>query len=402
MALKLPDAVRMVPLTLSGYTWFAYKQSSSIPPDSAIDEKSINLRQEAINDGKILPEQFQSAVSATPANFYETEITEIQPILDELRALDQLCSDRFIGEAPDFRGLTEALEDFNAAADTLRKTKVWSLDSSEESHSYEVATYDDQIAAVFKIASRIRSEQPNHPTPYLLIRAIRWGELRAYGSLDPHMLRAPSSQTRENLFTLERIADWPKLLETSETEMASLAGCGWLDLQRYSCLSCEKLGSPYDGVRYAMLGELNALLTRYPDLPAASLNDGTPCAGQRTREWLDQSLKLLVTRTPDVDLAHPSGRSRFIERLQFAKQCLQDGNNDVAGAILQDLTSEADRRSLEGWEPPDFVAEPFALLLDCLSGNPELGEQRRTIFLRMCQLDPRRAIAHSKRGSDGR
>jgi type VI secretion system protein ImpA len=57
-----------------------------------------------------------------------------------------------------------------------------------------------------------------------------------------------------------------------------------MDLQRYSIQACEGLG--YQGAAKAIRSELKALLTDYPQLPTAILNDDTGAANPETLAWL--------------------------------------------------------------------------------------------------------------------
>ena len=88
-----------------------------------------------------------------------------------------------------------------------------------------------------------------------------------------------------------------------------------------------------------------------------------------------------------------SGRMRFRRRLQMAQMCVSAGYEDVAYAVLDDLTQEIDRRQLDTWESSELLAPPLALLLKCLSGKAEANGRREAVFTRLCRIDPNAAMS---------
>ena len=63
---------------------------------------------------------------------------------------------------------------------------------------------EDAIERVASAARFWRTEDPYSPAPYLMLRGMRWGELRAVDTLDPSTFEAPDSETRTSL---EAVAD---------------------------------------------------------------------------------------------------------------------------------------------------------------------------------------------------
>jgi type VI secretion system protein ImpA len=273
---------------------------------------------------------------------------------------------------------------------------------------------------------------------------MRWGELRASESLDSSIFEAPDSETRTALKRLLNEGSYAEAIEIAESAMASPAGRAWLDLQRYVVTACDNLG--YSAVASAIKAEVAALLKSYPDLITSSLLDDTPCANYETVEWIktfadeapaqaapmpvwqptyqeesssssdsdditekprdafelameaaqagrqQEAFELLVR-----EAAHQnSGRGRFQRRLQLAQLCLSTGAESIAYPILQDLKSTIDRHSLEDWESPDMVAHAFALLYRCMSREEVPEEEKKTLYSKICRLDPVQALAQSR------
>ena len=61
--------------------------------------------------------------------------------------------------------------------------------------------------------------------------------------IDPQLLEAPRPEDRRQPAGSFPGGEWEELLEAAEEVMASEAGRGWLDLQRYSILAADQLGN---------------------------------------------------------------------------------------------------------------------------------------------------------------
>jgi type VI secretion system protein ImpA len=111
----------------------------------------------------------------------------------------------------------------------------------------------------------------------------------------------------------------------------------------------------------------------------AAVRDG------RTGEGLAMITSILATER--------SGRARFRRRTQLAHLLMAAGKGKVAQPLLDQLAAEIEERRLEDWEPSEAIAYPLELLLHCLS--PADDERRTQLFLRICKLDPVRAVTCS-------
>jgi type VI secretion system protein ImpA len=293
--------------------------------------------------------------------------------------------------------------------------------------------HEDAIRRVAAVAKYLRQEDPCSPAPYLLIRALRWGELRASGAtLDPALLLAPSTEVRQNIKRLSLESNWQELLEAAEIAMASPTARAWLDLQRYVVKACEEMGSAYEPIALAVRGALHELLSQYPQLPQMTLIDDTPTANAETQIFLQ---KLLSARSeapahsmeeegaepsqpgspPDaLQLAteaaaagrledainiltgqaaqERSPRARFQRRLQLAQLCIDAGQEEIAYPILQALAADIDEKHLDNWESLDVVAHPLTLLLRCMTKLDGDAVERHKLYARICRLDPAQAL----------
>jgi type VI secretion system protein ImpA len=309
---------------------------------------------------------------------------------------------------------------------------------------------NDAIARIVTCAKYLRQQEPSNPASYLLLRGLRWGELRvSSGAVDQTLLAAPPTELRQSLKKASLEFNWAEVLETAETAMALECGRGWIDLQRYAVRACSQLGGFYYSVRLAIVSELRALLTDYPQLLQTTMMDDTPTANAETLAWISEEVILppppvLVVEAPppapepvysapmmssaashsDVEMPpdafelamkaarsgrpnegiellmremthERSGRGRFQRKSQLAQLCVSVGHQTIAFPILQDLASEIERRKLEDWEEPEMVASPLALLYKCLDRD-SAPEERQKLYSWICRLDPLQALNVAK------
>jgi len=294
------------------------------------------------------------------------------------------------------------------------------------------------MAIIASAARVLRGEDPRNPVPYLLIRGLRWGEVRAgMNGINPQLLEAPTPDDRRQLRGHFLGENWADLLEASEEVMASEAGRGWLDLQRYSILAADHLGKDYHPVAATLRGALRSLLDDLPALATATLMDDSASTSSETMAWLtaagfvqaeedgdgqpdpgddtdpdqarregsfERANKLVQGGDPDGAIRllmrradrERSERARFITRAEAAAIMVERGELAVARPILDELLQAVDRHNLEEWEAGEVVAAPLGLLFRCI--DPAEGPIRQEIYQRICRLDP--LLARSIEGAD--
>lgn len=387
-----------------------------------------------------------------------------------LGSLESDSSSRFGDARPSFTGLRDGLEDLRQCVSVLLRRKreeepeprpaepaeaaggQGESTVEETLQDYRVAgspsgpllavskepeNVSDASERILLAAHYLRREQPWSPVAYLVLRALRWGELRAsVEDMDLSLLEAPSTEVRKQLRALLQNGEWEKLLDACEVAMASPCGRGWLDLQRYAVSACDGLGSSYTPVSAAILSALESLLSDYPQLSQSSLNDETPTANPETQSWLQeltetkqqpfaQDLSTMSGGTETASLSHKqapdsyelakqaassghpqdaieildreaaqerSGRGRFQRRMQLAQICMSAGYKTVAFPILEALAGEIDKRNLEDWEDPDLVIRALGLLYQCMEKLKCSTEQKEKVYARICRLGPAQAL----------
>jgi type VI secretion system protein ImpA len=465
---KLDFGVRRLPLTKSKLDYFKFDESRRVGYEAdAVGEEKAAARATAIAEKKCTAEEFDEAVRATGDAYYEKLAANLVTALESLQALESVCDEKFGRDAPSYRNLRTALEELQdmvkqyhkPAEEATGETGEASADSAvdepavstatgtaaakKKSVTAEPADRDDAIQRLTVVAHFLRHESPLNPIPYLLLRALRWGELRAAGAtLNPALLEAPPTEKRTLIKKMSMEGNWAGVLENSEQAMSLPCGRGWLDLQRYIVRACESLGSEYEPVASGIRSGLKALLADYPDLLNSSLMDDTPAANAETQSWLKESIlpppaasapsdsefasTALSSRSPSenangekaadvIELAmkaaragkvqeaigiltremhnERTGRGRFQRHIQLANIFLATKHEAIAYPILVELAEEIERRKLEEWEEAAIVAEPLALLYRCAEKLGRDDAEKEKIYQKLCRLDPGQALA---------
>jgi type VI secretion system protein ImpA len=480
---RLDRAVKDAPLTRGGLSWFVYKDSRKVPTEEEAGGSSAKAetREAAVADGKVTPEEFDKSVDSSPKAYYVQLAADFDSAMESLQALDGLCEEKFQNAGPSFGPLRQTLEEVKQAVRIfLQKKREKEPDEPVEGEepgpeaestgwageeeapaaqsapararkpggalAAEPVDRDDAIARVVSAAKFMRAENQYDPAPYLLLRGLRWGELRAAGTeIDQALLAAPPSDIRQDLKRLAIEANWTEVLEAAEKGMGLECGRGWLDLQRYVGRACYELGDYYEPIRRAVISDVRGLLADYPQLPELTMMDDTPTANAETQAWLKENVAAAgagaeaeytppafesdaeagsaaepgAEAAPDTyylamqaaragrpqegiemlmrDIAHENnGRARFHRRLQLTQLCISSGHEAVAVPILQALAAEIERHKLEDWESPELLAQPLALLYRCLGKDEGRAEERQKLYSWICRLDPLQAMNVSR------
>ena len=480
---RLESAVKRVPLTRNGLDWFQYKESRAVGSEESVaeNEDKARARQEAIADGKMPQEVFDKAFDESPKKFYVSLVETFDGTLESLDSLGAVCDEKFGDVSPSFGTLKRALEEVRQTAYILLQQKrekepdepVAAPEPEAEAAPEEPVVQasaaaaapapakvkkagalaaepvdrEDAVSRVVAAAKFLRQNEPYSPASFLLLRGLRWGELRnSDATIDPLLLAAPPTEIRQHLKRLSLESNWTEVIEAGETAMGMECGRGWLDLQRYVCRACSELGYSYDGIRKGIIAALRALLAEYAGLVDMTMMDDTPTANAETQAWIKENVTVAAEPEytppayqpsyepepgngagtaegeplpPDTfELAlqaarsgHPqegiqmlmremlqerSGRGRFFRRVQLTKLCDSTGFDQIAFPILQELAAEIERRKLEDWEAGEMVAEPLALLHRCLAKSGGDAAEMQKLYAWICRLDPLQAINISR------
>ena len=330
---KIALGIRVAPLTKGGFNWLQFRESRKVGSEAAADTyEKQRVRQEALDEGKLAEEVFDKDFDSTPKKFYVELEATFDGALESLDRLSQICDEKFGDVSPSFGYVKGVLEEVRqtvrillaakrekepdapapgqaeaapaepaaaeaapaVAAPGKAGTAAAPAKKPVARASAELQTWQDAVEQVVAAAAFMRRQDPYNPASYLMLRGLRWGELRASGkTIDQTMLAAPPPEIRQTLKKQALDGNWTGLLETVETAMGMECGRGWLDLQRYFARACSELGGYYEPVRRAVLAALKRLLADYPKLPELTMMDDTP-DGQRGDTGVAQGTESLL------------------------------------------------------------------------------------------------------------
>lgn len=313
----LPITEKKSGLTDTGFNWFEQKQASKVPTEeeAGTSDAKRKARDTAVQESKVLPEQFEEAFTATPKPFYKKLTADLVALLESLDALDETCKDKFGDIGPSFVSLRTTLEEISMSARTLLKKKLEIDPDPVEvapgaqvplegaaagiSAGMQISTArwnselagaqpgdrEQAVACLIAAAQFLRQLEPANPISYLVLRGLRWGELRSSGAeLNPLAFEGPPAELRQQMKRASLEGKWAEVLAAAETAVALPCGRAWLDPHRYVVKACTEQG--YHAVAAAVKSELKALLADYPGLIDAVLLDDTGAANPETQAWL--------------------------------------------------------------------------------------------------------------------
>lgn len=463
LTLDLP--IRSTPICSAGYSEISHRESRQVGfEDQVKTDKERKTRNDAIKAGKLAPEVFDKAFSETPKSFYLQTEKDLDACLATIASVETFCNEKFESDAPSFTKLKTALTDVRRVVHLLlEKKREKEPDPVEEPLAEEAAIAGTEggtptsasgaafgaepadmrqaVAMVVAAAAFMRKREPHNPAPYLLLRGMRWGELRSARRLvDSPMLEAPPTELRQQIKKLAIAKQWSEMLEAGERALGHPGSRAWLDLQRLSVAACGALGSEYQPIATAIQSELRVLMNDLPELLDATLLDDTPTANPETREWL-QSLSS-PPATPPVTAeteaaaesqAHRngvptwlaqavdpyalakdalaagqeekafgimrteitrqlSGRRRFRRTMEMIELAIAAGKDGIAQPLLDDIAATIETHKLDAWEEPELIAGDLTKLMRYSKRIQGNAADKQKLFDRICRLDPVQAL----------
>ena len=451
-------AVRLTPITAGKMNAIQWRQSRTVPTEEAAAalHATREQREGALAEGKIAPEVADKDFNETTKQFFFTREKEFDAALESLKQLSKICDEKFeeMGhERPSFMTVQKEIEDVRSVVHSfLTKKRETDPDPVEPDAQApdsggavstgagaaparvvvaELSSWEGAVAQTVATAKYMRQQNPYNPASFLMLRGLRWGELRADGQIDPRKLAGAPADLRQNLKRQALSGEWKQALETAETAMGLDCGRGWLDIQRYVVAACDELGGYYQPVRRAVISELKALLQDFPGLTGMTMLDDMPTASSDTVAWIEQcvlpksedghfvadgmasslspqifELAAQAARNGRAEAAvellmreitrDKNGRGRFQRRIQAAQLCMSSGHESIALPILKDTATEIEQKKLEEWEAPETLAYPLIMFYRCLQRTEDMVEDRDKLFSWICRLDPIEAMKLEK------
>lgn len=467
-SLELP--VRSAPIATAGYSHINYKDSRAVGyEDQVKNDKERKTRSAMLEHGKIAPEVFDKAFAETPKAFYAQAEKELDGCLETLGKMDAFCDEKLEDDSPGFAKLNTALTEVRQIVhqflDKKREKEPDPIEEIPPEDTPEASMSGDQglegitpgasaplaseltdrrqaVAAIVAAAAFLRKKEPLSPAPYLLLRGLRWGELRSAERLvDSPLLEAPPTELRQQIKRLALAKKWADLLEAGEQALALPGSRAWLDLQRLSVTACTALGDGHKSIATAISSELRALLNDLPELLDATLLDDTPAANPETKMWLESlgaSAPILTPEGEEASVGQPqahsngaprwlapamdsyalakdalasgneekaftlmrralarerSGRSRFRRTMQMIELAVTAGKDEIAQPLLEDVAAAIENHKLDAWEDPEQMAVDLTQLMRYSKKIQGSSSEKQKLFERICRLDPVKALS---------
>lgn len=205
---RLSLFVRDLPLTngaglkLSFNQWEQSKQFDIPENLDLLDADQLQqvseLKARAQAENKVTSEEWRKSKNATSRDHLEGRFELLNECWEEFKALDWLHSERYGREAPGMRMLEKALDEVRTLVERLVKEKraaeprpgdepageVGEVEASENSAGGATAlaagavrSRQEAFKRLVEIAEYLRRTEPHSPVPYLVLRAVRWGQM---------------------------------------------------------------------------------------------------------------------------------------------------------------------------------------------------------------------------------
>lgn len=183
-------AVKSIPITsgpgVPARSWRNYEDSQRV--DTAGMQADKKPFQEMLAAGLIQGSDWKAAVAATPTDRLRTLVETINACEEEIRGLTALCDERFTEGAPNLVELSNLLGDCRefVSPRLAVAAEPEAVEGVEEGPAKggtsrgaagPIASRDDAFRRLREAADYLRRTEPHSPVPYLVDRAVSWGEM---------------------------------------------------------------------------------------------------------------------------------------------------------------------------------------------------------------------------------
>jgi type VI secretion system protein ImpA len=312
---KLNEPLGFLPIVSGKLSYNKYQESRKVGYEADCDTgEKQDARAQAIKDGKITAEDFDTAVEATTVSALRDTYKQLTQAETSLEELSTLCDEKFADFSPSFiktrdsiqeiaqtlriilskkpGGLEEEAppaldDDFSAGLSTDTETSGTEAvaEAVEATATQAVQANSDIAAQLASICRTLRSRDAEDASPYLILRSFAWAStMYKAPMLDRDSIVQPESDLRVKLKRFTADSEWDKVIELTEANMIRPCGRFWLDMQRYAVNALEQRGSL--AVAKVVVNQFRILLELLPDLVDLTFPDDTPAANDETKDWI--------------------------------------------------------------------------------------------------------------------
>lgn len=394
------------------------------------------------------------------------QLTQLQPISDEclsriivaLNELDSTIKTLFVSEnpdqaieAPDLSALvhffSNNLKQQVRSSQPEESTSSSSLASSETTAEsfpkmtdVKIGSQRDLLDQARKMAAFLREKPEGYLAAGRFLRILRWDTIVDLPPADHRgrtRLPAPRAELKQNISRLIIQQQWSELFERVEAAFMEGANHFWLDLQRATIMSLQKMGAPHQAWADIFLTDIGLMLERLNGIERLSFDNGTPFADDETLSWIatnarihhldegDSIAPISISGENDwneiekqaYELAQSetlekafqwlqnlptlrSPKQRYLLQYTQARVAEQLGKQEIALKLLIGLNNQQQSMTLLDWEP-ELIFDVKRFLLKLLKQKNqlkdgikvELSEKIDLLQHELMQLDPARALS---------
>lgn len=181
------------------YTLWDYQQATALE-----NIKSADRKQKLIDSGVVTLQQFQQDLTHTPDAFLRKLNDDLEDCIIHYQELTNTLTEIYQDLAPPSSKIKNALLEFQQTLTTLRPNSAIKQEP-EKPHDPLISTpttspndhYDRHqlFSELLNIAAKIEQQEPHSPAPYLIKRAVEWGQL-SLAELIPKIIQDQNSQHR--------------------------------------------------------------------------------------------------------------------------------------------------------------------------------------------------------------
>jgi type VI secretion system protein ImpA len=187
---KLSLKLKQIPLTMhsegESYSYVDWERACHFENLAMKDPRALQEALEKINPSV---SAFRNAVRATERSFYAELVCDLDDAIEACAQLEQMLDEKCGKNAPGFRQFREALnairqlicqdmgeEEIKADVHELESPQP-AVSESEPSSGGPIRSRADAYRRLSEAADYLLRAEPHSPTPYLVKRAVEWGNM---------------------------------------------------------------------------------------------------------------------------------------------------------------------------------------------------------------------------------
>jgi len=224
---KLWTVVKQVAITdpgkTPGFSWLKWQESreTGFEADTHdkygdVDENKKRKRDEAIQEGRLTGEEFDSAVNASSPAFYTSLSSNLAACMEAFKRLDSVVDEKFGSNAPRLAELGKAIEDCSQVMQRICKEKGVAAPEEEAKAPEESAAHKETPGEPESVSSETAEDLRDEP------RAA--AAPMAAGQAAPVMSAVPAKVLSDQPSPLTDASPWEQFLWEEAVRLTSGAG----------------------------------------------------------------------------------------------------------------------------------------------------------------------------------